>query len=75
MSYRISGLLKCKMTNAINCKCGFARDSNPNLHIISWRILERGDHKSTYIYMTTNAIGWPRVVIRRKDGVDITHKC
>ena len=29
MSYRILGFLKCRMTNAINCKCGFARDSNP----------------------------------------------
>ena len=28
MSYRILGFLKCGMTNAINCKCGSARDSN-----------------------------------------------
>ena len=25
--------------------------------------------------MTTNAIPWPRMVISRKDGVDISHKC
>ena len=25
--------------------------------------------------MTTNVIPWPRMVISRKDGVDITHKC
>ena len=29
MSYRILWFLKCRMTNAINCKCGFARVSNP----------------------------------------------
>ena len=28
MSYRILGFLKCRMFNAINYKCGFARDSN-----------------------------------------------
>ena len=29
MSYRILGFLKCRMTNAINSKCGFTRGSNP----------------------------------------------
>ena len=51
MSYRILGFLKCGMTNAINCKCGFARDSNPKggntIDIyISWGILGRGDHQT-----------------------------
>ena len=51
MSYRMLGFLKCGMTNAINCKCGFARDSNPKRGntidiYISWRILGRGDHKT-----------------------------
>ena len=31
MSYRILRFLKCGMTNAINCKCGSARDSNPKM--------------------------------------------
>ena len=29
MSYHTLGFLKCGMTNAINYKCGFPRDSNP----------------------------------------------
>ena len=29
MSYRILGFLKYRMTNGINCKCGFTRGSNP----------------------------------------------
>ena len=29
MSYRILGFLKCGMTNAINYKYGFVRDSDP----------------------------------------------
>ena len=31
MSYRILGFLKFGMTNAINCKCGSARYSNPKM--------------------------------------------
>ena len=51
MSYRNLGFLKCGMTNAINCKCGSARYSNPKIDntidiYISWGILGRGDHKT-----------------------------
>ena len=81
MSYRILGFLKCRMTNAINCNCGFARDSNlkrGNTIYISWRILGRGDHntlQTTYYLNATNAIRWPSMVMSRKDGEDINHKC
>ena len=40
MSYRILWFLKWGMTNAINCKCVFARDSNP----------KRGNTIDIYIY-------------------------
>ena len=43
MSYRILVFLKCRMTNAINCNCGFARDGNlkrGNTIDISCSILE-----------------------------------
>ena len=52
MSYRTLSCLKYGMTNAINYKCGFARDSNPksgntiDILYISWRILGRGANKT-----------------------------